>query len=98
MSVDPVDRAIDAFEGRCARRTRSRSSGTSFDPTKIMLAGNEDISISVAREQERASPLWGTWTGHAGGFSRRVGARHGDITARRLIASTQEFRAGGGHD
>ena len=39
-----------------------------FDPTNNKLAGNEHISVAVAREQEKASPLSGTWQGPAGAF------------------------------
>jgi hypothetical protein len=49
--------------------TRSRCSCTLFNPTNNKLAGNEDISVAVAREQEKASPLSGTWTGPASAFS-----------------------------
>ena len=39
-----------------------------FDPTNNKLAGNEHISVAVAREQEKASPLSGTWEGPANAF------------------------------
>jgi hypothetical protein len=39
-----------------------------FDPTNNKLAGNEHIAVAVAREQERASPLSGTWDGPANAF------------------------------
>jgi transglutaminase-like putative cysteine protease len=41
-----------------------------FDPTNNKLAGNEHISVAVAREQEKASPLSGTWSGPANAFNR----------------------------
>jgi len=41
-----------------------------FDPTNNKLAGNEHISVGVAREQEKASPLSGTWVGPANAFDR----------------------------
>jgi transglutaminase-like putative cysteine protease len=41
-----------------------------FDPTNNKLAGIEHISVAVAREQEKACPLSGTWTGPANAFSR----------------------------
>ena len=41
-----------------------------FDPTNNKLAGNEHISVAVAREQEKAAPLAGTWTGPANAFNR----------------------------
>jgi transglutaminase-like putative cysteine protease len=41
-----------------------------FDPTNNKLAGVEHISVAVAREQEKAAPLSGTWTGPAGAFER----------------------------
>lgn len=41
-----------------------------FDPTNNKLAGNEHISVAVAREQEKASPLSGTWVGPSNAFSR----------------------------
>jgi transglutaminase-like putative cysteine protease len=39
-----------------------------FDPTNNKLAGDEHISVAVAREQEKASPLSGTWDGPANAF------------------------------
>jgi transglutaminase-like putative cysteine protease len=42
-----------------------------FDPTNNKLAGNEHISVAVAREQEKASPLSGTWDGPANAFQDR---------------------------
>jgi transglutaminase-like putative cysteine protease len=39
-----------------------------FDPTNNKLAGNEHIAVAVAREQEKASPLSGTWDGPANAF------------------------------
>lgn len=41
-----------------------------FDPTNNKLAGSEHISVAVAREQEKAMPLSGTWEGPAGAFQR----------------------------
>jgi transglutaminase-like putative cysteine protease len=41
-----------------------------FDPTNNKLVGAEHISVAVAREQEKASPLSGTWEGPAGAFER----------------------------
>lgn len=41
-----------------------------FDPTNNKLAGAEHISVAVAREQEKAMPLAGTWEGPAGAFER----------------------------
>jgi transglutaminase-like putative cysteine protease len=41
-----------------------------FDPTNNKLAGNEHISVAVAREQEKASPLAGTWAGPPNAFNR----------------------------
>jgi transglutaminase-like putative cysteine protease len=41
-----------------------------FDPTNNKLAGAEHVSVAVAREQERASPLAGSWHGPAGAFER----------------------------
>ncbi len=41
-----------------------------FDPTNNKRAGNEHISVAVAREQEKASPLSGSWEGPAGAFDR----------------------------
>ena len=40
-----------------------------FDPTNNKLAGNEHISVAVAREQEKASPLAGSWIGPSNAFS-----------------------------
>jgi transglutaminase-like putative cysteine protease len=41
-----------------------------FDPTNNKLAGNEHVSVAVAREQEKACPLAGTWEGPANAFNR----------------------------
>jgi transglutaminase-like putative cysteine protease len=39
-----------------------------FDPTNNKLAGNEHVSVGVAREQEKASPVSGMWSGPANAF------------------------------
>jgi transglutaminase-like putative cysteine protease len=41
-----------------------------FDPTNNKLVGSEHISVAVAREQEKAMPLSGSWEGPAGAFER----------------------------
>lgn len=41
-----------------------------FDPTNNKHVGNEHISVAVAREQEKASPLSGSWSGPGGAFER----------------------------
>jgi transglutaminase-like putative cysteine protease len=41
-----------------------------FDPTNNKLVGAEHISVAVAREQEKAMPLSGTWEGPSGAFER----------------------------
>jgi len=41
-----------------------------FDPTNHKLAGAEHISVAVAREQEKAMPLSGSWDGPTGAFDR----------------------------
>jgi transglutaminase-like putative cysteine protease len=41
-----------------------------FDPTNNKLAGSEHISVAVAREQDKAMPLSGSWAGPAGAFER----------------------------
>jgi transglutaminase-like putative cysteine protease len=41
-----------------------------FDPTNNKLAGFEHVSVAVAREPEKASPLSGTWEGSPGAFDR----------------------------
>jgi transglutaminase-like putative cysteine protease len=41
-----------------------------FDPTNSKLAGSEHVSVAVAREQDKASPLSGTWEGPSGAFDR----------------------------
>ena len=41
-----------------------------FDPTNNKLVGSEHISVAVAREQEKASPLSGSWEGPANAFDR----------------------------
>jgi transglutaminase-like putative cysteine protease len=39
-----------------------------FDPTNNKLAGSEHVSVGVAREQEKASPLSGGWEGPPDAF------------------------------
>jgi transglutaminase-like putative cysteine protease len=41
-----------------------------YDPTNNKLVGAEHVSVAVAREQEKAAPLSGTWTGPADAFDR----------------------------
>lgn len=41
-----------------------------FDPTNHKLAGSEHVSVGVAREHEKASPLSGAWTGPSDAFDR----------------------------
>ncbi|MDX1964788.1 MAG: transglutaminase family protein [Pirellulales bacterium] len=41
-----------------------------FDPTNNKLADIEHISVAVAREQEKAMPLSGSWEGPADAFDR----------------------------
>lgn len=41
-----------------------------FDPTNDKRAGTEHVAVAVAREQEKASPLSGTWEGPNGSFER----------------------------
>jgi transglutaminase-like putative cysteine protease len=41
-----------------------------FDPTNNKRAGNEHVSVAVAREQDKASPLSGTWEGPNGAWDR----------------------------
>jgi transglutaminase-like putative cysteine protease len=41
-----------------------------FDPTNNKLAGSEHVSVGVAREQEKASPLSGAWEGPPDAFDR----------------------------
>ncbi len=41
-----------------------------FDPTNNKLVGVEHISVAVAREQEKAMPLSGSWEGPAAAFDR----------------------------
>ncbi|MGA8054501.1 MAG: transglutaminase family protein [Burkholderiales bacterium] len=41
-----------------------------FDPTNNKRAGAEHVSVAVAREQEKASPLSGSWEGPADAFDR----------------------------
>ena len=41
-----------------------------FDPTDDKLAGSEQISVAVAREQENASPFSSAWSGPANAFNR----------------------------
>lgn len=41
-----------------------------YDPTNNKLAGNEHVSVAVARDQDKASPLAGFWEGPANAFER----------------------------
>ncbi len=41
-----------------------------FDPTNNKLAGSEHVSVAVARDHEKASPLSGTWSGPSDAFDR----------------------------
>ncbi|MGA7501112.1 MAG: transglutaminase family protein [Isosphaeraceae bacterium] len=41
-----------------------------FDPTNNKLAGSEHVSVAVAREQDRASPLSGSWEGPSDAWDR----------------------------
>lgn len=41
-----------------------------FDPTNNKMAGSEHIAVAVAREQEKASPISGSWDGPANAFER----------------------------
>lgn len=43
-----------------------------FDPTNNKLVGSEHISVAVSREQEKASPLSGSWEGPADAFERMM--------------------------
>lgn len=43
-----------------------------FDPTNNKLAGFEHVSVGVAREHEKASPLSGSWEGPSDAFDRMV--------------------------
>jgi transglutaminase-like putative cysteine protease len=40
-----------------------------FDPTNNKMAGSEHIAVAVAREQEKAMPVSGTWDGPGNAFS-----------------------------
>jgi transglutaminase-like putative cysteine protease len=41
-----------------------------YDPTNNKLVGSEHIPVAVSREQEKASPLSGSWEGPADAFNR----------------------------
>jgi transglutaminase-like putative cysteine protease len=41
-----------------------------FDPTNNKMVRSEHISVAVAREQEKASPVSGGWEGPANAFDR----------------------------
>jgi transglutaminase-like putative cysteine protease len=43
-----------------------------FDPTNNKLAGSEHVSVAVAREQDKASPLSGSWDGPPDAWDRMV--------------------------
>ncbi|QDU31758.1 hypothetical protein ETAA8_69180 [Anatilimnocola aggregata] len=40
-----------------------------YDPTNHKLAGNEHVSVAVARDQDKASPLSGFWEGASDAFA-----------------------------
>ena len=40
-----------------------------FDPTNNKQAGVEHVSVAVGREQDKASPLSGFWSGPSDAFS-----------------------------
>ena len=41
-----------------------------YDPTNNKLAGSEHVSVAVAREQDKAMPLAGSWDGPGDAFAR----------------------------
>jgi transglutaminase-like putative cysteine protease len=41
-----------------------------YDPTNNKIVGSEHIPVAATREQERASPISGTWDGPADAFDR----------------------------
>lgn len=41
-----------------------------YDPTNNKVAGAEHVSVAVAREQDKASPLSGAWSGPGDAFER----------------------------
>ena len=41
-----------------------------YDPTNNKLVGSEHVSVAVAREQDKASPLAGAWEGPGNAFDR----------------------------
>ena len=41
-----------------------------FDPTNDKPVGSEHIPVAVSREQEKASPLSGSWEGPSDAFDR----------------------------
>jgi hypothetical protein len=41
-----------------------------FDPTNKSFAGPKHVSIAVARDAEKASPVCGAWEGLADAFDR----------------------------
>ena len=48
-----------------------------FDPTNNSFAGPEHVSIAVACEAEKASPVCGAWEGLADAFDRNGSDREG---------------------
>jgi len=43
-----------------------------FDPTNNKLVGSEHISVAVEREQEKAAPISGSWSGPSNAFKEMV--------------------------
>jgi hypothetical protein len=65
--------------------------GPAFDPTNSKRAGSEHVSVAVAREQEKASPLSGAWEGLTNAFdhmsvSVQVSATHASHDSERAVS------------
>jgi len=59
-----------------------------FDPTNDKLVGSEHIPVGVSREQEKASPLSGSWEGPSDAFERMtVSVQVVEATWRRPISA-----------
>jgi hypothetical protein len=59
-----------------------------FDPTSNKLVGSEHIPVGVSREQEKASPLSGSWEGPSDAFERMtVSVQVVEATWRRPISA-----------
>ena len=68
--LHPDGRGPARCNPRLDRGLYSGAGWRGFDPTNNKLAGSEHVSVAVAREQDRASPLSGSWEGPSDAWDR----------------------------